>query len=198
MKVLEFLNSRINCIYGIAGTGKTTLAMMSSIKLARENKSSFFIDSENGFSTERFKQLAGKDYEKLLEKILVVKVKSFKEQHNVIKQLLRIRNKFSLIVIDTLTGYYRRLLNSKQELANKMLISQMKMLNSVSRYCPVIIVSQVYNSIENNEIRPVGGKILFNRLNNLIELKKNPRKIISLAKNIEKNIKIDDSGIVLI
>src|SRR3989344_3225827 len=147
MQTTDFLKNDINCIYGIAGTGKTTLALMKAITLAKQGKQSFIIDSENGFSIERFKQLAGKDYENLLEKIMVAKVKSFKEQHNSIKQLLKIKSKFSLIIVDTITGYYRRLVNSKAELANKMLIAQMKMLNSISRYCSVIVVSQVSSSL---------------------------------------------------
>ncbi|HLD15623.1 MAG TPA: AAA family ATPase [Candidatus Nanoarchaeia archaeon] len=197
MKVLDFLNKNINCIYGIAGTGKTTLAMMKAIELAKKGKSSFIIDSENGFSIERFKQLAGKDYEKFLDKIMVAKVKSFKEQHNSIKQLLKIKDKFSLVIVDTITGYYRRLVNSKAELANKMLIAQMKMLNSISRYCSVIVVSQVSSSLEKNEVRPVGGKILFNDFNNLIELKKSPRKLVLMPSKDEFLFEIKDEGIVL-
>ena len=197
MKVLDFLNKTVNCIYGSAGTGKTTLAMMKAIELAKKDKSSFIIDSENGFSIERFKQLSGKDYKKYLDKIMIAKVKSFKEQHNSIKQLLAIKDKFSLVVIATITGYYRRLVNSKMELANKMLIAQMKMLNSISKYRSVIIVSQVYSSMEKNEVRPVLGKILFNNFNNLIELKKNPRKLVLMPSRKEFLFEINDEGILI-
>src|SRR3990167_6354449 len=45
----------INLIYGTPATGKTTLGMITSNFFASKNKKVFYIDSENGFTVDRFK-----------------------------------------------------------------------------------------------------------------------------------------------
>ena len=61
MEELFSYGNEITLIYGTAATGKTTLAMLAAIRLAREKKKTLYLDSEGGFSPERFIQLAGKD-----------------------------------------------------------------------------------------------------------------------------------------
>ena len=68
----KFLNSgyekgRISVIFGPAATGKTTLCMLAALATAKSGKKILFIDTENGFSVERLKQMS-KDYEKILKK----------------------------------------------------------------------------------------------------------------------------------
>ena len=191
----------VTCIYGKAGSGKTTLAMMSALELARENKKTLFFDTENGFSAERFRQMAGNDNNNLLEKIFVLKVNGFKDQQEQIKKLGELikKGKFSFVVVDTLTSCYRRLLRNKANLANGMLISQMRILKEVGRSVPVLISTQVYDDIEKNEIRPIGGKIIERDSNKIMFLKKDPR-IIKITKPEEKEnrFNIQDEGIVLL
>ncbi len=192
------LTNQLTCIYGKAGAGKTTLAMQTARDYALKNKKILYIDTERGFSTERFKQLAGKDYEKLLDNIFVFTIKSFKEQQEKIKQLetLISKGKFSFIIIDTLTTYYRRLVNSEHELANGMLNSQLRILKALSKKIPIIITGQVYSTMETG-IRPTGGKFVEEPSDQLIFLEKDPR-IINILKPDKKKIPftIKDEGII--
>ncbi|MDO8555634.1 MAG: AAA family ATPase [Nanoarchaeota archaeon] len=199
MQLYKTLNSTNNltCIYGKAGSGKTTIAMQTARDYAQEGKKTIFIDSEGGFSTERFKQLAGKNYEQLLEYIFVFTIKGFKDQQEKIKQLETLikQGKFSLVIVDTLTTYYRRLVNSEPELANGMLNSQLRILKALSKTIPVIITGQVYSTMETG-IRPTGGKIIEEPSDQLIHLEKEPRIIRTLKpEKKELPFTIKDEGI---
>ena len=65
------LNSGINLVYGEAATGKTTLALMLACDFSKFSKV-IFIDTENGFNFERFKQISQEYYEKCLKNILKI------------------------------------------------------------------------------------------------------------------------------
>ena len=54
-------NPDIKLIYGPAAAGKTTYCLLTSISMAKKGKKVMFIDTENGFSIERLKQLCGPD-----------------------------------------------------------------------------------------------------------------------------------------
>ena len=77
--ILTFLGGlkhEINLVYGKAGSGKTTLALQAALALARENKKILFLDTEGGFNVERFQQMAGEQWTELLDKIVVMRMKS--------------------------------------------------------------------------------------------------------------------------
>src|SRR3990167_5653659 len=97
----------INCIYGEAATGKTTLAKIAAINFSKDGKV-VFIDSERGFNLERFKQLSDNNDE-LLNNIIVLRPRDLNEQELQIKSLSKIKN-LKLIIIDTI-GYFYRISN---------------------------------------------------------------------------------------
>ena len=66
----------INLIYGESATGKTTLALQESLRFAKENKRVLYVDTENGFSVERLKQMDD-NYREALNKIFLVQPKNF-------------------------------------------------------------------------------------------------------------------------
>jgi len=183
-KIFEKSNKEVTVIYGAAGTGKTTFAKAAAINLAKEGKKILYLDSENGFSTERFKQLAGEDYKKLLENIFIFKIKSFKEQQKRINEIGKFKN-VDLIVLDSAGIHYRTLVKRHSELANAMLNSQLRILNKVSKEIPVIITNQVYKDIDNNCIRMVGQNIVMKWCDRLICLEDKPRKLRLLKPNRE-------------
>ncbi len=184
-------------LYGAAATGKTTIAKIAAIEQAKNGKKVIFMDTENEFNIERFKQLAGENYKELLENILLFRINSFKDQQLKIKNVKEICKKASLVIIDSIGNRYRTLVKSKPVLANRMLISQVRMLNDISKDIPVIITNQVYTSIKDNSTRVVGGEIIRESCTYLIELEKNENRKAILKKpiNREINFEIKENGL---
>ena len=192
----KLTKNRILLVYGEAGTGKTTLGLMLTIRFLKENKKVLFLDTENSFSIERFQQIAGHDFKILLDNILVLKVKHFKDQQEKINSLQNLINHFkpSLIIFDSISPYYRRLIKHDKNLANSMLNSQLRAIKNTN--IPSIIVSQVYSDLNNN-IKPLGYNTLANYTNNFIELKKEPRTMILFPEKNRINFEILNDGIKL-
>ncbi len=158
----------VTVIYGDSGTGKTNFCLLAAVSQARKGNKVIFIDSEGGFSVERLKQLADKDYEKVLENILLLKPTNFNEQKKSFDELLKyLKNEISLIIVDGMTILYRLDFASAREKGgkemqkiNSELARQIKTLAEISRKrnIPVILTNQVYNW--NDEVKMVGGDSL--------------------------------------
>jgi len=192
----------ITTIYGAAGTGKTNFCLLASVSQAKKENKVIFIDTEGGFSIERFKQLAGENYEKLLENIILVKPVNFSEQIKVFSNLIKeikSKGKIGLIVVDGMTMLYRLELaeaSKKNEKGgikniNSELAKQMRILAEIARTknIPIIITNQVYSEFLSREeqeagkiaeTRMVGGSILQYWSKCIIELslERGKRKII--------------------
>jgi len=189
----------VTCIYGSAGSGKTNLCMLAVASQAKKGNKVIFIDTEGGFSVERFKQLAGDDYEKALENVLLLKPVSFDEQEKAFSQLLKNLNQAGLIVIDGMTMLYRLELGdaiehkneSEIKDINRELAKQLRILAEIARTrnIPVLITNQVYSEFQNEEdfrkgkektFRMVGGDLLKYWSKCLVEVKfeKGKRKLI--------------------
>src|SRR3990167_2147098 len=76
----------ITTVYGPAGSGKTCFCMLASIAAVKAGKKVIYIDTEGGFSLERFKQICH-DYEKVLEQIVFFKPSSFQQQKDIFVRL---------------------------------------------------------------------------------------------------------------
>ena len=198
----EFLSGYkdVTIIYGAASTGKTCCCLLAAIEQAKQNKKVLFLDTENSFSLERVKQV--NDDEKILDNILVFKIKSFKEQQKRIRELDKIISKsnISLVVIDTIGFFYRTLVKRHSDLANSMLISQVNILKEISKNIPVIIANPVYSGLDDFEkIKIVGGEILKRIADTLIRLEKfdNGKRKLKLIKPKKEEMffEISDKGI---
>src|SRR3990170_3057889 len=77
----------ITTIYGPAGSGKTNFCLLVSVSQAKKGNKIIYIDTEGGFSVERFRQLAGEEYQETLKNILLLKPTSFDEQEKAFLQL---------------------------------------------------------------------------------------------------------------
>jgi len=190
------LTNNITTVYGPGGSGKTTLAMASSADYLKNNKKVLYIDTEQTFSVDRFLQII-KD-KKLLDNFLLTRIGSFKEQQIFINGLYKIKNNFSLIIMDTIGNYYRTLVKSKPDLANRMLFSQFRALKEISTIIPVLILNQVYENPVTNEVVMVGGNISLENTNQLVELKKEPRQIIFKNDNKSRLFRITTEGVHLV
>ncbi len=192
----------ITTIYGEAGTGKTNLCLLVAVSQAKKNNKVIFIDTEGGFSVDRFKQIAGEEYEKFLKNIILLKPVNFSEQIKVFSSLLdQIKNKgkIGLIIVDGMTMLYRLELaeaaqnEDKQKIkeTNRELAKQMRILAEIARkkLIPVVVTNQVYSEFLSSEefragkkakTRMVGGDILKYWSKCLIELEnsKGKRKLV--------------------
>ncbi len=170
----------ITCIYGEGASGKTTLAKIAAIKFANDGKV-IFIDTENGFNLERFKQLGGGEY---LKNIFILKPKNLEEQEVQIKNLEKIKD-LKLVIIDTIGHFYRI---SEKKKANVSMHIQFNILSELSKEIPIILTNQIYSYNEKEMM--VGGNMFRNWSKKIIKLERDPRKII-LEKPSFKEIYFD-------
>ncbi|MDP6642427.1 MAG: ATPase domain-containing protein [Candidatus Nanoarchaeia archaeon] len=196
----EFLGGygdHISALYGKAATGKTTCGMLATLNLLKQDKKVIYLDVEDSFSLDRLKQLTKEDYQKYLDNLFLLKIKNFKEQGVKIKELKSLIEKgnFSLVVVDTIGMYYRRMVKGHKDLANNMLISQLRNLKELK--IPILITNQVYSNINIDEKMMVGHNIVERYCNCLIELDKNIKRKIKLIKPIKKEMyfEIKEDGI---
>lgn len=193
MKLASLIKKGVNCVYGVVGSGKTCFCLTHLVDVLKDKGKVVYLDTENSFSIERFKQIAGEDYNGLLDNLFIFKIKSFKEQQNVIKKLNEFvkHSKASLVVVDSISYYYRRLFNKERNLAVAMLTSQLRILGGLG--IPVLITSEVFTDFRTNLIKAVSHDILKKRAN-MIYLRKSKREIISASRN-RYRFEIGESGI---
>tara|TARA_Y100000310_G_scaffold338650_1_gene428911 strand:- start:4302 stop:5042 length:741 start_codon:yes stop_codon:yes gene_type:complete len=189
----------ISTIYGPGGSGKTNFCMLAVASCARKGGKVIFIDTEGGFSVDRFTQIhrgSKDDVEKSLHNVILLKPTSFAEQEANFETLLNEikRTPISLIVIDSIAMLYRLELadaikseeTKKIQQVNRDLARQLRILNEIARKknIPVIITNQVYASyikdgFGNDQMKRtnmVGGDLLKYWSKCLIELQQNISK----------------------
>jgi len=196
----------ITTIYGPAGSGKTNLCILAAVSQAKKSNKVIFMDTEGGFSIDRFKQVAGEDHENALKNILLMKPTNFQEQKRDFNSLLKEINKDSnssnigLIIVDGMTMLYRLELGDackerddlQIKVINKELANQLRTLAEISRKknIPVIITNQVYynfipdENYNKNEktANMVGGDLLKYWSKCLIELQNKDGKRTAILR----------------
>lgn len=162
----------ISVIYGASGTGKTNFCLLAAVSQAKKGNKVIYMDSEGGFSSERVKQLAEGETDKVLGNVLLLKPTSFEEQKESFKSMLKYlkedsNNEISLIIVDGMTILYRLDFanardngNSEMQKINSELAKQMRTLAEIARKkeIPILVTNQVY--MWENSSKMVGGDIL--------------------------------------
>lgn len=212
----------ITTIYGNAGSGKTNFCILATCSQAKKGRKVIFIDTEQGFSVDRFKQICGEGWENSIKNIIILKPSNFGEQEEAFGKLLKeIKNSsdIGLIIVDGMTMLYRLELaearkKSEAEIdsINSELARMLRVLAEIARTrnIPVLVTNQVYSDFMNEEdfrkgkekeYRMVGGSILVYWSKCLIELKneRGKRKLIlrkhrSLPEK-EMEFVIDNKGV---
>ena len=155
-----FESGIITQLYGEAGTGKSNIAMQLAVQAVARGLRVIFIDTE-GFSAERFKQIAGPGAEEMAAKIMIFEPMSLEQQAIAIREASKIAGRdLGLIILDSATSLYRVLLEADDNRSiRRTLTVQLSELQEIARRhrIPVVITNQVYMDIENNSLRPIGG-----------------------------------------
>ncbi len=152
----------ITQFFGEAGSGKSTLCLMAVVSVLRNGGGVVYIDSE-GFSIERFSQIAGDSTLEYAKRLYVFEPGTFAEQGLMIaesEKLIKSGNAH-MIVLDSATALYRvEQMDTKDALS--MLSRQMMVLLGIAkRYdIPVLITNQVFMDIEHHRLSGLGGTAL--------------------------------------
>ena len=163
-----FEKGTITQIFGPPSSGKSNITMTLAVNVARNNKKVIYMDTEGGISIDRVKQIAGPDFSKVANNIIVLEPTNFLEQNDNLKSidfwLKKNHTDVDLIILDSAVALYR-VDDMKSSKLNKELGKQMGMLSKIARQydVAVVVTNQIYSSIDeegNNDIKAVGGTIL--------------------------------------
>ncbi len=170
-----FESGIITQVYGEAGSGKSNIAIQLSIQAVVRGFRVIFIDAE-GFSPERFRQIAGEGAKDIASKIVIFEPLSLEEQHSAIRDASKIVNRdFGLVVVDSATALYRAKLDGEDNRAvHRSLTAQLGELQTIARKhrLPVLITNQVYTELELGILRPLGGTAMQHASKTIIFLEK--------------------------
>ncbi|MDY6769893.1 MAG: DNA repair and recombination protein RadB [Candidatus Nanohaloarchaea archaeon] len=176
-------------VYGGAGAGKTNVCLQATVAaLQQQDSSVVFIDTEGGFSAERFIQLHGD--EDALDRVVLYEPTTFEAQQQVFDDLPDVvaERDVALVVVDSLVSLYRLQLNGgdAQE-TNTALSKQFSVLSKLAREedLPVLVTNQVYSEFESDETVLVGRDIPAYWSKALLELEKggDSRRIARIEKH---------------
>lgn len=166
-------------IYGASGTGKTNICIQLAVTTVHSGKKVVFIDTE-GFSAERFRQIAGEDAKKVAGEIIIYEPASLDQQYSAVLELEKIMNeKIGLIILDSAALFYRLGLSSDDSNEENMalrreLVNQIGLLHGLARKyaIAVVITNQIYKDVSTGELCPIGGNALEHLSKTIILLEK--------------------------
>ncbi len=194
--VKQYPSDALSIIYGRGGAGKTTLCFLAMIAQLQAGKKVLFLDAGKNFSWDRVEQLYPEVKTKS-ENLLVLPIKNFNVQHQHIKELANVK-KIDLIIVDSMTTYYRRLNAREPELAKAMLGRQLSILQelAIKEKIPIIVTSEVYSDMQGGTL-PIAKDVLLPFGKRVIKLEREQQRRI-VQERPEKQVisfLIETSGI---
>ncbi len=153
-------------IYGEGGTGKTVFCLAVTCRVARTGRWVFYIDTE-GVSADRLTATAGEDREAVLSHLLLSSPKSLDEQGRAVATACTLaregKRPVGLIVLDSATPYYR--LARPDAVADEARQAHARHIadlvaTALGVGVPVLFTNQVYRSMREGTIEPLGGSFL--------------------------------------
>lgn len=196
----------VSQVFGEPASGKTNVCIQLAVNVLREGKRVIYIDTE-GFSIERFDQIAGGDARELSKRFILFSPMDFREQYVAIKDAERlIKQDVGLIVLDSATAFYRVELEGKDSmLLKRELANQMTALLGMARKydVAVVITNQIYMDVDREELKAVGGNMLEHISKAIVQLSRTGmgsraavlRKHRSLAEGQSAEFKITATGV---
>ena len=183
------LTGAVTQVYGPAGAGKTNIGLQAVVNCVRMGKKAVFIDTEGAFNRQRLKQIAGIDYEKVIENTYLIEPHNFKDQSEAMKEMENIDKDVALIVVDSMVYHYRL----EKEPSNPLAISQVLGVQAANllkiartKNIAVLLTNQVYTNLDTKTIEPVGGDVLKYASKITLALSENPERAAKLVKHMFK------------
>lgn len=164
----------ITQIYGEPASGKSTLCMIAAVSCLRAGHPVVYIDSE-GFSIERFRQIAKEDTERIADQLFLFEPLDFDHQGTMITEAEKIlkTHKPGLLVMDSATALYRTDLEKGRDALQALTKQMIHLLGYCKRYdIPVIITNQVYMDTSKNTFSGLGGVALEHLSKVIVRLEK--------------------------
>lgn len=153
-------------VYGEAAAGKTTLALQFVGNAHRLGFSTIYVNSENTSPVRRLEQITSQSFGDIEIAVKLLAPKGFNEQGILIDDLeLILREDTKLVVIDTLTRYYRLELEDKKTnyVKHRELNRQVGVLKGLARNheVAVVVLNQVRSKLKGvDDFEPVAKNIL--------------------------------------
>lgn len=151
----------ITNVYGPSGSGKTNVCVQAIANRVEAGDSVLMVDTEGGFSAERFLQIH--DDKEGLENVYLLEPMTFSEQQEVFDRLESVVDEegIDLVVVDSLVSLYRIRLDEEVSETNRELSRQLSVLSKIARQysIPVLVTNQVYSSPEKDGVQMVGQDV---------------------------------------
>jgi RecA/RadA recombinase len=149
----------ITNFYGSSATGKTNLCVETASEQASQNRRVLYIDTEGGFSTERFAQVGD---EEDLDYVELSEPSTFDAQEDAVREASERADEVDLIVVDSLVALYR-LEATGEDIpeANQRLSSMLAALSKAARESriPVLVTNQVYSKFDKDGVELAGRDV---------------------------------------
>jgi DNA repair protein RadB len=152
----------ITQFYGEPATGKSTFCVLAAVAVLRSGRFVAYIDTE-GFSIERFRQIAGDDAEQLAERLFLYEPTDFDSQGVMIAGSEKVLSGHDtgLFIVDSATLLYRTQLEKGRDAMQKLIKQMVYLLGLAKRHnIPAIITNQVYVDTVRGTYMPLGGTAL--------------------------------------
>jgi DNA repair protein RadB len=153
-------------IYGEGGSGKTLFCLEVALRVAREDRWVFYVDTE-GVSVDRLRAVAGDALDRILKRFLLSTPKNLEEQARAVATACALaregKRAVGLIVVDSGTHYYRLSLSGPDEDDARQALSLSVadlVATSLRAQVPTILTNQVWRSVRDGTLEPLGGSFL--------------------------------------
>jgi DNA repair protein RadB len=204
------LQGELTMLYGEGGSGKSALMLQLASNSALQGWKTIFVQSRSRFPSERFKQIAGSQWSKVVEQVPIMELHDFQQQEQLTEVLSRyITSSVKLVLWDTLTSLYRTAQGTAKQnvLLNKSLSRQLVLLLELAKAREIAIVVSadmhgVIRARENeesdwNEEGPVAEKVLDYWTAVRLKLQKTPQ-LNQRRLTMERNPRINTPQSILL
>jgi RecA/RadA recombinase len=191
-------------VYGDAASGKTTLALQFATNAHRLDLGTIYVNSESTSPVRRLEQMTAQSFGDLEKMVKILAPKGFNEQGALIDDLeLYLRENTKLVIIDTLTRYYRLELEDKKTnyVKHRELNRQAGILKGLARNheIAVLVLNQVRSQLIGvDDFEPVAKNILEYWSDYTIKLRVTKGTGERIIKRIEPEGEFSDGRLYLV